>query len=158
MTTDEIADLLLSMEAEYLPGGNYVNRRGVVGYFMQVKSGSHWCKVSVSHVERHIDRTTASELNEIDPRTLKPATAIPADAIANALRSPVGRTAPLNAYENASGIEGLWTEFCFEGHWYMVSVSHIDLPVRISSAELEMIADEFLAQQGNMNRRRRFRR
>jgi hypothetical protein len=157
MTSDEIADLLLSPEAEFLPAGNYVNRRGVVGYFMQVKCGDHWCKVSVSHVERHFERTTASELNEIDPRTLRPTVAIPAETIANALKSSEGRKAPLNTYENASGIEGLWTEFYFEGHWYMVGVSHIDLPAHISSAELEMIADEFLAQQGNTKRRRRFR-
>jgi hypothetical protein len=31
MTIDEIADLLLSSEAELLPAGNYVNRRGVDG-------------------------------------------------------------------------------------------------------------------------------
>jgi len=36
----------------------------------------------------------------------------------------------------------------------MVSVSHIDLPARISNAELEMIADEFLSQQGNMKKKR----
>lgn len=157
MTIDEIADLLLSPEAEFLPAGNYVNRHGVVGYFMQVKCGEHWCKVSVSHVERHFDRTTANELNEIDSRTLKPTVVIPTDAITNALKSSEGRKAPLNTYENASGIEGFWTEFYFEGRWYMVGVSHIDLPARISSAELEMIANEFLAQQGNMKRRRRFR-
>jgi hypothetical protein len=103
------------------------------------------------------ERTTASELNEIDPRTLRPTVTIPAETIANALKSSEGRKAPLNTYENASGIEGLWTEFYFEGHWYMVGVSHIDLPARISSSELDMLADEFLAQQGNMKRRRRFR-
>jgi hypothetical protein len=158
VTTDEIAYLLLSPEAEFLPAGNYVNRRGVVGYFMQVKCGNHWCKVSVSNVESDLDRTGARELHEIDPRTLRPTVTIPIEAMAGALKSPAGRMAPINTYENASGIEGIWTEFYFEGHWYMVGVSHIDLPARISSTELEMIADEFLAQQGNMNRRRRFRR
>jgi|ERR1700674_2871936 len=156
MTIDEIAELLLSAEGELLPAGNYVNRRGVLGYFMQVKCGSHWCKVSVSHAERHSDRTTARELNEIDPRTLKPAVVIPAQSIADALKSSEGRRARLDKYENASGIEGLWTEFCFDGNWYMVSVSHIDLPARISNAELE-IADEFLSQQGNMKKKRRCR-
>jgi hypothetical protein len=58
MTIDEIADLLVSPEAELLPTGNYLNRRGVLGYFMQVKCGAHWCKVSVSHAERNSDRTT----------------------------------------------------------------------------------------------------
>ena len=154
MTIDEIADLLVSQEAECLPAGNYVNRRGVVGYFMQVKCGNNWCKISVSHVERHLDRTTANELNEIDSRTLRPTVAIPAEAIADALKSPEGRRAPLNTYESASGIEGLWTEFYLEGHWYMISVSHIDLPARISNTELEMIADEFLSQQANMKKRR----
>lgn len=157
MTIDEIAELLLSAEAEVLPAGNYVNRRGVLGYFMQVKCGAHWCKVSVSHVERHSDRTTARELNELDPRTLKATVGIPSEAIAHALKSSNGRIANLNTYENASGIEGLWTEFCLDGNWYMVSVSHIDLPARISNAELEMLADEFLCQQGNMKRKRRFR-
>jgi len=93
MTLDEIADLLLSPEAEFLPAGNYVNRRGVVGYFMQVKCGNHWCKVIVSHVESHLDRTTANELNEIDQRTLRPTVAIPPETIANALKSPAARTA-----------------------------------------------------------------
>lgn len=115
MTIDEIADLLRSAEGELLPAGNYVNRRGVLGYFMQVKCGAHWCKVSVSHVERHCDRTTAKELNEIDPKTLKPAVVIPAQSIANALKSAEGQRARLDKYENASGIEGLWTEFYFGG-------------------------------------------
>ena len=132
-----------------------MNRRGVLGYFMQVKCGDHWCKVSVSHAERHSDRTTARELSEIDPRTLKPAMAIPVLSIADALKSSQGRTAPLATYENSSGIEGIWTEFHLEGNWYMVSVSHIDLPTRISNAELEMVADAFLYQQGSMKRRRR---
>jgi hypothetical protein len=157
MTIDEIAELLVSAEGELLPAGNYVNRRGVLGYFMQVKCGAHWCKVSVSHVERHCDRTTAKELNEIDLKTLKPAVVIPAQSIADALKSSEGRRARLDKYENASGIEGLWTEFYFDGNWYMVSVSHIDLPARISNAELEMVADEFLSQQGNMKNKRRFR-
>jgi hypothetical protein len=157
MTIDEIADLLLSPEAEVLPSGNYENRRGVLGYFMQVKCGAHWCKVSVSHVERHSDRTTPNELNELDERTLKPAVAIPVRSIAEAFKSAQGRTAHLEIYENTSGIEGLWTEFRFEDNWYMVSVSSIDLPARISRAELEMITDHFLSQQGNMNRPRRFR-
>ena len=155
LTIDEIADLLVSPEAEILPAGNYVNRRGVLGYFMQVKCGAHWCKVSMSHVERHSDRTTARELNEIDPRTLRPSVVIPVQSIADALRSPQGRTAFLDTYENATGIEGIWTEFQFEGNWYMVSVSHIDLPTRMSNAELEMVADEFLLHQGNLRGRRR---
>lgn len=154
LTSDEIAELLLSAEAEILPAGNYVNRRGILGYFMQVKCGTHWSKVSVSHAERHSDRTTAKELNEIDPRTLRPTVAIPLQSIAEALKSPQGRTAALDTYENASGIEGIWTEFHFEGNWYMVSVSHIDLPARISNAELEMVADEFLRQQSGKHRRR----
>jgi len=107
MTIDEIADLLRSTEGELLPAGNYVNRRGVLGYFMQVKCGAHWCKVSVSHVERHCDRTTAKELNEIDSKTLKRAVVIPAQSIADALKSAEGQGARLDKYENASGIEGL---------------------------------------------------
>lgn len=158
MTIDEIADLLLSPEAELLASGNYTNRRDVLGYFMQIKCGAHWCKVSVSDAEHHSDRTTASELNEIDPLKLKPTVAIPAQAIADALKSFVGRNARLHTYENALGIEGIWTEFCFNGNWYMISVSHIDLRARVSNAELEMMTDEFLSQQGSMIRRRRFRR
>jgi hypothetical protein len=157
MTIDEIADLVLSPEAEILPASNYVNRRGVLGYFMQVKCGSHWCKISVSNVECHSDRTTAKELDEIDPRTLRPTIAIPVRSISDALKSPQGRAAHVDTYENASGIEGIWIEFQFEGNWYMVSVSHIDLPARISREELEMVADEFLSQQGNIKKRYRFR-
>jgi hypothetical protein len=92
----------------------------------------------VSHVERHSDRTTAKELNEIDPRTLKPAVAIPVQSIAEALKSSQGRASQLHTYENTSGIEGIWTEFHFEDNWYMVSVSHIDLPARMSNEEFEM--------------------
>src|SRR5260370_41872815 len=98
MTSDEIAELLLSAEGELLPAGNYVNRRGVLGYFMQVKCGAHWCKVSVSHVERHSDRTTAKELNEIDPRTLRPTVIIPVQSIADTLKSSQGRKALVNTY------------------------------------------------------------
>ena len=157
MTIDEIADLLVSPEAELLPTGNYLNRRGVLGYFMQVKCGAHWCKVSVSHAERHSDRTTAKELNEINPQSLKPTVAIPVQSIAEAFRSVAGRKAQLNTYENASGIEGIWTEFHFEGNWYMTSVSHIDLPARMSNSQLEMLTDEFLYQQGAQKKRRQFR-
>jgi hypothetical protein len=156
VTIDEIADLLVSSEAEALPSGNYVNRRGVLGYFMQVKCGPHWCKVSVSHVERHADRTTAKELNEIDPRSLQPAVAIPVESTTDAFRSPEGRRAPLNKYENTAGIEGIWAEFRFERNWYMISVSHIDLPARLSTTELETLTDEFLYQQGGQKKRRRF--
>ena len=101
MTIDEIADLLLSPEAELLPASNYVNRRGVLGYFLQVKCGAYWCKASVSHVERHSDRTTVKELSEINAKTLKPAVAIPVQSLAHALKSTQGRTANLNTYENA---------------------------------------------------------
>lgn len=157
MTMDEIADLFVSPEAETLPRGNYLNRRGVLGYFMQVKCGTHWCKVSVSHAECHSDRTTLQELNEINPLTLRPTIVIPDQSIAAAFRSVAGRQARLKTYENASGIEGIWTEFHFEENWYMVSVSHIDLPTRISNSELEILTDEFLYQQGAQNRRRRSR-
>jgi len=156
VTADEIADLLVSPDAEVLPSGNYMNRRGVLGYFMQVKCGPHWCKVSISHAERHSDRTTASELNEIDPRSLQRSIAIPVESITEAFKSQEGRKASLNRYENAAGIEGIWAEFRFEQNWYMLSVSRIDLPARLSRTELETLTDDFLYQQGGQKKRRRF--
>lgn len=54
VTLREAADLILLTEAELLLLGTYVNRRGVRGYFVQIKCGNHWCKVSVSHAERRV--------------------------------------------------------------------------------------------------------
>jgi hypothetical protein len=157
VTLDEVADLIAAPASELLSTGNYVNRRGILGYFMQVKCGDHWCKVSVSHAERHSDRLSVEELDRIDPTNLRPAVIIPVPSISAALRSSAGRDTPINTYLNAAGIEGIWAEFRFEGNWYMLSVSHIDVPTHASPADLEMIADEFLRQQSHNHGRRRIR-
>lgn len=154
MTLDEVGDLLVSELTETIAKGNYTNRRGVLGYYLKTKSGQHWCKVSVSHAERHADRTSLEELNAIEPGSLGEAVGIPTQSISLALKSSIAREAPLQKYENVNGIEGLWAEFQYQGNWYMVSVSHIDIPARMKSSELEMIADELLRQQGDRVHRR----
>ena len=63
LTLNEVADLIDSRNAELLRWGNYLNRRGIRGYYMQVKCGDHWCKISVSHADRHADRITVNELD-----------------------------------------------------------------------------------------------
>jgi hypothetical protein len=151
MTLNEVADLIISPEAERLACGNYTNRRGVRGYYLQVKCGNQWCKVSVSHAERHSDRITAEELHEIDRSTLQ-AIVIPTDSISLALRSRAAEAASLIKYENSTAVEGMWAEFCHNGHWYMISVSSIDTQVRARPEELETAADEFLWQQGHGRR------
>jgi hypothetical protein len=156
MTLDEIADLIASAEAKQISSGNYHNQRGIRGYFVQVKCGNHWCKVSVSHADKHSDRIRLEELNELDSSAVRPAVTIPVQSISSAIRSAANRDAPLHRYRNSSDIDGVWAEFHHNGNWYMVSVSHIDVPVFAKPAELERMADDLLWQQGAMKRNRRF--
>jgi uncharacterized protein (DUF1015 family) len=86
---------------------------------------------------------------------LKPEVGILPKDVADALKSFTGQHASLHSYENASGIQGKWTEFYMDGNWYMISISHVDVPTHISQAELEMLSDNFLSQQANINKRRR---
>jgi hypothetical protein len=128
---DEIAGLIASPHAELLCRGNYVNRRGVRGYYIQVKCADHWCKVSISHVDRNYSRLTIDELDALDGSRLESAvTSIPIPAIVSAFEVASRTNGTLNKYSNASGIEGLWAEFLHDGSWYMVSVSHVDVPAR----------------------------
>jgi hypothetical protein len=157
ITLHEIADLLVSHEAEQLCCGNYLNRRGVRGYYLQVKCGNHWCKVSVSHVERHSARLTVEELDGLNPEMLSAVmVAIPTTSISSALRSGEAEQAPIERYVNSSAVEGIWSEFYRDGNWYMVSLSQVEVPAYASRNELERIADDFLSQQvGRMGHRRR---
>jgi hypothetical protein len=155
MTLNEVADLIVSPEAEALSRGNYLNRRGIPGYYLQLKCGSNWCKVSVSHANRHSDRTTVTELDEIDPNTVRHADIIPVSSISAALKSPAAEQAPISSYFNNVGVEGIWGEFYYQGNWYMVSVSHVDVPAYATPDDLERIADELLWQQGPRKYRRR---
>jgi hypothetical protein len=154
MTLNEIADLIISPESEHLSCGNYINRRGIRGYYVQLKCGSNWCKISVSHADRHADRITFVELNEIDPITLQPALVIPISSISAALKSPQAGQAAIEIYFNNVAVQGLWAEFYENGNWYMVSVSNVDVPRCTRPDELERIADEFLWQQGHVRRKR----
>lgn len=154
MTLSEVADLLISPESEFLAHGNYVNRRGIRGYYVQVKSGNHWCKVSISHADRNANRITAEELEDIRHNTLQSAVMIPLSSISFALRSCPAEQAPINVYTNSSSVEGNWAEFYFEGCWYMITISHVDVPAYASSEELEMIADDLLRQQVSGRKRR----
>ena len=119
-----------------------------VGYYVQLKCGNHWCKVSISHADRHAARITAEELEAIDRNALQPSLIIPITSICSAMKSAPGEQAEVHIYTNSSGVEGHWAEFYFQGSWYMISVSHVDIPAFASPEELEMMADEFLRQQG----------
>lgn len=148
MTLNEVADLIISPQAETLLRGNYVNKRGVRGYFVQIKCGNHWCKVSVSNADHHSARVTVEELDSIDSAMLEPAVLVPTASISEALKSHTAQHTPVNTYLNGADIEGTWAEFRHAANWYMVSVSHIDVPTYAKSEELERITDEFLFQQG----------
>jgi hypothetical protein len=154
LSLSEVADLLTSPHAEQLCHGNYTNRRGIRGYYVQLKCGQNWCKVSVSHAERCAARVTPEELEAINPDTLQTSVVIPIASISLALKSASGEQTEMHTYTNCSGIEGNWAEFYFQGSWYMVSVSHVDVPAVASREELEMMADEFLRQQLGRGRRR----
>jgi hypothetical protein len=157
VTLNEVADLIISPQAETLLRGNYVNKRGVRGYFVQIKCGNHWCKVSVSNAEHHSARITVEELEGIDSSMLQPAALVPSSSISEALKSRAAQDAPVNTYLNSAEVEGIWAEFRHAANWYMVSVSHIDVPTYAKSEELERIADEFLLQQGFRKLSRRYR-
>lgn len=131
-----------------------MNRRGVLGYYLQVKCGNQWAKISVSHADRHSDRVTVDELDDIDPSCLQPALVIPTESISSALRSGDADRASVHEYTNRSAVEGIWAEFYHKGNWYMISISHVDCPARASSEDLESIADNLLRQQGQGPRRR----
>jgi len=45
-------------------------------------------------------------------------------------------------------VPGVWAEFRYDTNWYMISVSHVDIPARATPAQKDRIADEFLRQQG----------
>lgn len=155
MTLNEIGDLIISQEAEELSHGNYVNRREIRGYYAQVKCGNHWCKISVSHADHHSGRITVAELDTIDPTALLPGVVIPVSCLATALKSQTAEETSIHVYFNSAGIEGIWAEFHYNRNWYMISVSHVNVPAKATPDELERIADEFLRQQGTTYRRRR---
>jgi hypothetical protein len=151
MTLMEIADLIGSSYAQVLACGNYKNRKGALGYFLQVKCGDHWCRISVSHIESHSDRITLEELNAMDSTRLLPANiSIPIDSILKALRSAARCNVPVQKYLNSSDVEGVWAEFKEGGSWYMVSVSHVDVPKRAAPEILDRIADDLLWQQARL--------
>jgi hypothetical protein len=154
LTLSEVADLLISPHAEQLCQGNYTNRRNIRGYYVQLKCGNHWCKVSISHADRHAARITAEELEAIDHNTLQPSVVIPIASISSALKSGSGDQAEMRTYTNSSAVEGNWAEFYFQSNWYMISVSRVDVPAFASPEELEMMADELLRQQSGRQRRR----
>ena len=155
MTLNEIADLIISPEVEHVSSGNYLNRRGICGYYLQLKCASSWCKISVSHADRHSDRITVFELDQLDPTTLQPALVIPVGSISAALKSADAERATIETYFNNVAVQGIWAEFYHQGNWYMVRVSRIDLPTRARAEDLERIADEFLWQQGQTHGRRK---
>jgi len=159
VTLQEVADLIESVDATPVAWGNYLNRRDIRGYYLQTKCSLHWCKVSVSNADRHSERVTIQELESITKEMLDGKLIIPTYSIASALRSKSAEQASLNQYFNNSHVEGMWAEFHHGQSWYMVSVSHIDIPSKAKPEELDRIADELLWQQERMRpiRKRRFR-
>jgi hypothetical protein len=158
VTLNEVSDLIVSPHAETLLRGNYVNKRGVRGYFVQIKCANHWCKVSVSNADHHSARVTVEELEAIECSMLQPAVLVPTSSISDVLKSHAAQQTPVNTYLNSADIEGIWAEFRHAANWYMVSVSHIDVSTYAKSEELERITDEFLFQQGFRKLGRRYRR
>ncbi len=156
MTLSEVADLITSPEAEFLMRGNYVNKRGVRGYFVQIKCGNHWCKVSVSNADHHSNRVTVDELDSLHASMLESAVIIPPESLSSAFKSAAASSATVRSYLNSAGVEGIWAAFYYAGNWYMVSVSHVDVPVYATPEELDRLADEFLFQQGSRHGKRRF--
>jgi hypothetical protein len=147
VTLSEIADLITSQHAEELARGNYYNRRSVRGYYVQLKCADHWCKISISNVDRHEARTRVRELDDLDPSTLTPTVAVPLDSIAAAIRLS-SDTAVLSLYENTAMVPGVWADFRYGNNWYMISVSHVDVPARATPTQIDKITDEFLRQLG----------
>jgi len=156
VTLNEVGDLIISPDAEFLLRGNYVNRRGVRGYFVQVKSGSNWCRISVSNADRHSHRTAVAELDTLNGTMIESGVVIPNDSLSDAFKSSVASNASVNRYLNDAGVAGIWAEFYYRNNWYMVSVSHIDIPLHATPEGLDRLAEEFLSQQGVTRRKRRF--
>ena len=86
---------------------------------------------------------------------LQPAVVVPNSSISCALKSRAAEETSINTYLNSAAVEGIWAAFHHEENWYMVSVSHIDVPVYATSEELDRMADEFLSQQGARKLRKR---
>lgn len=159
MTLKEVADLIESLDATPLVWGNYFNRRNVRGYYLQTKCGFHWCKISVSHADHHSNRITIDELDAINTEMLDGKLVIPTHSIVSALRSTSAEEIQVNKYLNSTYVEGIWAEFHHAHSWYMVSVSHIDMPLKAKPEDLDRLADEFLWQQEGRKKlpKRRFR-
>jgi hypothetical protein len=147
MTLSEVADLITSQRTVELAHGNYYNRRFVRGYYVQLKCADHWCKISISNVDQLIARISVRELDAVDPSALTLDEIIPLNSIATAVKWASDST-NLQPYNNSSMVPGVWTEFRYGNNWYMISVSHVDVPLRATPAQKDRIADEFLEQQG----------
>ena len=83
-------------------------------------------------------------------------TAIPARSLWRAFNSTDASNAAIHPYENRAGIAGIWAEFHHDENWYMVGVSHIDVPVKATPEELDKLAGIFLDQQARKRWGRRF--
>ena len=149
MTISELADFL-TLEPEILFDGNYRNRRGIVGYFVQLKCDDHWVRVSVSNVASvhggmsvaEMDVLTKADLIAQKPFIVKVRT------IGMALRQIGVRGCEWKPYENSMFVPGVWLEQEFGGHWYMVSVSRVEGLDRASPERIDEGADEFLRRMG----------
>jgi len=156
MTLKEIGGLILRPEVECLFSGNYTNRRGIRGYYVQLASTNIWCRVSVSHADRHSDRISVSELEAAHTAVRQTGVFIPTRSIAKALESEEAQGTPIRTYFNSAGIRGMWAEFYYEGNWYMLNISQVDAKeyLRQNHWKKDRITNEFLREQGKKYRRR----
>ncbi len=164
MTISELADFL-SLEPATLFHGNYRNRRGLIGYFVQLQCGEHWVKVSVSNASSGNGGISRDELGAMTKDDLIAETPFPVSlrTIAAAIRHIASRGTEWKPYENAVYVPGVWLEERLTEHWYMVSVSRVEGLNDIPPERLDEPADEFLRRMGALSdsvrpvtRRRRF--
>lgn len=152
MTIDELADFLAA-EPGVLLNGNYRNKRGHIGYFVQLQCGDHWVKVSVSNVvstQMGISPEKLDAMSKEDLISEKPFI-VPLRWIARAIHRIGLRGAEWKSYDNASFVPGVWLEERVGEHWYMVSISRVEGLESVKREQLDEPADEFLRRMGAFN-------
>ncbi len=149
MTINELADFL-AIEPAILFDGNYRNKWGHIGYFVQLQCGEHWVKASVSNVASTHGGISRQELDAMTKEDLladKPFT-ISLRTIADTVRRVGLRGTEWKAYQNAVFVPGVWLEEKAGEHWYMVSVSRIEGLESVPPERMDEPADEFLRRMG----------
>jgi len=149
MTISELADFLATDPVALL-NGNYRNRRGHIGYFVQLKCGDHSVKVSVSNVASIISGISPENLDAMTKEDLisEAPFIVPLQRIAKAIHYIGDRGVEWKRYRNANFVPGVWLEEKAGEHWYMVSVSHVEGLESVPQEHMDEPADEFLRRMG----------